>query len=140
MRNVSQLCLAANNILLLHKWNHAFLLLAIALAWKWQFPEDIHYKNKVGERTRRQLLNSVIAIYRDLSLSHRSVIWSACHWQITVFCSTLSNNNPHEQHTCNTQCTVKYQKCVKCYRIVCQSCRPGNTKTTYISMTAMPAK
>ena len=38
-------CLAANNILLKHKGNHAFLLLAIALVWKWQiasFPKDIH--------------------------------------------------------------------------------------------------
>ena len=36
MRNAVQLCLAANNILLMRKWNHNFLLLAIALAWKWQ--------------------------------------------------------------------------------------------------------
>ena len=35
MRNAVQLCLAANNILLMRKWNHNFLLLAIALAWKW---------------------------------------------------------------------------------------------------------
>ena len=32
MRNVVQLSLAANDILLLRKWNHAFLFLAIALA------------------------------------------------------------------------------------------------------------
>ena len=31
MRNVVQLCLAANNILLMCKRNHAFLLLAIVL-------------------------------------------------------------------------------------------------------------
>ena len=40
-----QLCLAANNILLMHKWNHAFLPLAITLAWKWlivSLPEDFH--------------------------------------------------------------------------------------------------
>ena len=48
MRNVVQLCLAANtgNILLMRKWNHAFLLRAIALGWKWQSgslpDEDIH--------------------------------------------------------------------------------------------------
>ena len=44
MRNVAQLCLAANNILLLRIWNHAFLLLALSLVWKWQIdsiPEDI---------------------------------------------------------------------------------------------------
>ena len=34
----NQLCLARNNILLIHKWHYAFLLLAIALAWKWQIP------------------------------------------------------------------------------------------------------
>ena len=32
MRTVIQLCLAANDILLMRKWNHAFLLVAIALA------------------------------------------------------------------------------------------------------------
>ena len=32
MRNAVQLCLAANNILPMRKGNHAFLLLAIALA------------------------------------------------------------------------------------------------------------
>ena len=36
MRTVIQLCLAANNSLLMCKWNHAFLLVAIALEWKWQ--------------------------------------------------------------------------------------------------------
>ena len=81
MRNVVQLCLAANtgNILLMRKWNHAFLLLAIALGWKWQSAslpdEDIHYKkkNKLGDRMIKQLLNSSIARYRDLSLSRRSI-------------------------------------------------------------------
>ena len=55
-------CLAANNILLIHKRTHAFLL-----AWKWQIallPKDIHVDQMI-----KQLLNSVIAKYRDLSLS-----------------------------------------------------------------------
>ena len=34
--------LVANNVLPLRKWNHAFLLLAITLAWRWQLPEDVH--------------------------------------------------------------------------------------------------
>ena len=45
MRNAVQLCLAANNILHMHKGNRAFLLLVIALVWKWQIAslnEDIH--------------------------------------------------------------------------------------------------
>ena len=44
MRNVVRLCLSANNILLMRKWNNTFLLLAIGLAWKWQMAsllEDI---------------------------------------------------------------------------------------------------
>ena len=62
MRNAVQLCLAANNILHMRKGNRAFLLLAIALAWKWQIaslPEDIHKINKLGDRMIKQLLNSV---------------------------------------------------------------------------------
>ena len=57
--------LAANNILLIHKRNYAFLL-----AWKWQtalLREDIH-----GDQMIKQLpvlLNSVITKYHDLSLS-----------------------------------------------------------------------
>ena len=49
-----------------------------------------------------KLLNSVIIKYHDLSVSRRSIIclslrlrqiyWSARHWQITIFCSTSSNN------------------------------------------------
>ena len=71
MRNVIQLFLAANTILLMRKWNHAFLLLVIALVWKWQItslPEYIFLKNKLGDRMIKQLLNLVVAKYRDLSV------------------------------------------------------------------------
>ena len=77
MCNAVQQCLAANNILLMRKGNRAFLLLAIALAWKWQIaslPKDIDWKNKLGDRMIKQLLNSVIAKYHDLSVSRRSII------------------------------------------------------------------
>ena len=57
MCNAVQQCLAANNILLMRKGNRAFLLLAIALA--------------LGDRMIKQLLNTVIAKYRDLSESRR---------------------------------------------------------------------
>ena len=64
---VIQLCLATNNILLMRKWNHAFLLLAIALAWKWQIaslPEDIPYK----KQTRWSNDNTIIELgYRKIS-------------------------------------------------------------------------
>ena len=55
--------LAANNILLMRKRTHAFLLV-----WKWQIAllsEDIH----VDQMIKQLLFNSVITKYRDLSLS-----------------------------------------------------------------------
>ena len=78
MRNAVQLCLAC-------VWRQMIfctcvketVLFSIALAWKWQMaslPEDIHKKNKLGDRMIKQLLNSVIAKYRDLSVSRRSII------------------------------------------------------------------
>ena len=67
MGNVIQLCLATNNILLMRKWNHAFLLLAIPLVWKWQIaslPEDIPYK----KQTRWSNDNTIIELgYRKIS-------------------------------------------------------------------------
>ena len=77
MCNAVQQCLAANNILLMRKGNRDFLLLAIALARKWQItslPKDIHLKKKLGDRMTKPLLNSVIVKYRDLPVSHRSII------------------------------------------------------------------
>ena len=75
MRNVVQLCLAANNNLLIRKRKHAFLL-AIALAWNsWSLRFlRISLKNKFHDRMIKQLLNSVMAKYRDLSVSCRSII------------------------------------------------------------------
>ena len=55
--------LAANDILLMRKRTHAFLLV-----WKWQIAllsEDIH----VDQMIKQLLFNSVITTYRDLSLS-----------------------------------------------------------------------
>ena len=68
MRNAVQQRLAAN-ILLMRKGNRAFLLLEIA-----SLPNNIHWKKKLGDRMIKQLLNSVVAKYRDLSVSHRSII------------------------------------------------------------------
>ena len=65
------------NAVLMRKGNRAFLLLAIALVRKWQIaslPKDIHQKNKLGDRMTQQLWNSVIAKYRDLSVSRTSII------------------------------------------------------------------
>ena len=107
MRNVVQLCLAANNILLMHKRNQTFLLLALALAWKMAdrfASRGYSLKNKLSDQMIKQLLNLVIAKYCDLSLSHHSIIclslqlrqiiyWFARHWQITIVCLTSSNVN-----------------------------------------------
>ena len=66
-----------------------------------RFPRIFIKKNKLGDRMIKQLLNSVIAKYRDLSVSRRSIIcppsasannWSARHRQSTIFCSTSSKN------------------------------------------------
>ena len=77
MRNVVQLCLPANNILLMRKRNHAFLLLGIVFACKkadrfasrrWSL------KNRLGDGMIKQLLSSVIEKYRDLPVSRTSII------------------------------------------------------------------
>ena len=81
MRNVIQLCLAANNILLMREWNHAFLLLAIALAWKWQIASQM-IKNKLSDRMIRQfwiwLSQNILTRLAD-QLFASANNWSACH-------------------------------------------------------------
>ena len=78
-RNVVQLCFAANNLLLIRKKQRTFLLLAIAFAWKWQkwqiFIIELGYRK--------------ISWFFSLLVDQ---LWSARHWQITIFCSTSSNN------------------------------------------------
>ena len=62
-------CLAANNIPLMRKRNYPFLHFAIFLEWKNAdrfASRRRHEKNKLGDRMIKQLLNSVIAKYRDL--------------------------------------------------------------------------
>ena len=101
MRNVVQLCLAANDILFMRKWNYAFSSLRSLLRENGKMA-NIHLKkkktNELGDRMMKKLLNEVIAKYGDLSVSRRSKPlaspnnWSAHHWQITIFYSTSSNN------------------------------------------------
>ena len=83
MRNVIQLCLAlvfANNILLMRKRHYVFLILLLAIAVNaYKMAERFasrrySLKNKLGDRMIKQLLNSVIAKYRDFSVSRRSII------------------------------------------------------------------
>ena len=83
MRNVIQLCLAlvfANNILLMRKRHYVFLILLLAIAvnackMAERFASRRYsLKNKLGDRMIKQLLNSVIAKYRDFSVSRRSII------------------------------------------------------------------
>ena len=86
---VFQLCLAANNILLMRKRNYAFLLLAIAPAWKWQMASIlwVYSLKRNSHSNDKTMLNSTNAKYCDFSLSRRSIIagnnWCARHWQIT---------------------------------------------------------
>ena len=83
MRNVVQLCLATNNILLMCKQNHAFLHLLIACAWKmadrfasrrYSLKKQTWWLNDETIIFHYNLLNSVIAKYHDLSVASRSII------------------------------------------------------------------
>ena len=76
MLNVVQLCLAGNNILLIRKWNHTFLLLAIALSWKWHIALKIIIKKKISRSNDKTIMvNLVITKYCHLSVSRRSTIF-----------------------------------------------------------------
>ena len=77
MRNVVQLCLATNNILqrFSPSCDRSCAEMVELLASR-----RYSLKNKLGDRMIKQLWNSVIAKYRDLSVSRRSI------------CSTSSNN------------------------------------------------
>ena len=72
-------CLAANNFPLMRKRHYSFLILLLAIALAWKMAESFasrrySLKNKLGDRVIKQFLNSVIAKYRDLSVSRRSII------------------------------------------------------------------
>ena len=73
MRNVVQLCLAANNILLMRKRNHVWYVLAWKKADRFA-PRRCSLKNKLGDWMIKQLLNSVITKYRELPVSCTSII------------------------------------------------------------------
>ena len=69
MRNVTQLCLATNNILLSRIWNHAFLLLAISVLCEngrsIRFPK-IFIKNQTRwSNDKTSVLNSIVAKHLD---------------------------------------------------------------------------
>ena len=104
-------CLAANNFLLMRKRHHAFLILLLAITLAWKMAESFasrrySLKNKLGDVMIKQLLNSAMAKYRDLSVSDRSIIiclslrlvqinWSARHGRITIFCTVRRHNTVH---------------------------------------------
>ena len=86
MRNGVQLCLAANNILHMRKGNRAFLLLAIALAWKRQMaslPEDIQQKNKLGDRMKKTIIE----------FGYRKISWLVSVSQINYLPQPLASAN-----------------------------------------------
>ena len=72
MRSTVLTCFAANNILLMRNWNHVFerkwqIASLSCQNWKWIWKH-------LGDRMIKQLLNSVITKYHDLSVSRRSII------------------------------------------------------------------
>ena len=76
MRNAVRLCLAANNILLMRNETMLFSFLRSLYAKMADRFTSRRYslKNKLGDRMIKRLLNLVIAKYRDMSVSHRSII------------------------------------------------------------------
>ena len=103
-----QLFLATNTILLVRKWNHAcssfVYVISVITSGRQRVPTAFRryylLKNKLSDRMIKQLLNSVIAKYCDLSAQINYLpkpkaeanSWSARYWQITIFCLTSSNN------------------------------------------------
>ena len=113
MRNVVQLYLAANNNLLIRKESTLFFLRSPLRenGWSLRFLR-ISLKNKLNDRMIKQLLNSVIAKYRDLSVSRRSIIYlsrSACQLQITFFVQPrpIIVNYSFREQLQRSQCTIK---------------------------------
>ena len=100
-RNVVQLFLAANTILLMRKWNHAFSFLQLLLR---ENGRSLRFsKIFLKKQTQRSNDKTIIELgYRKISWfvsvseinyspSASGNNWSAHHWQITIFCSTSSN-------------------------------------------------
>ena len=81
MRNDVQLCLATNDILLMRKWNHVFLLLAIAPAWNWQIASQIIEKQPPWSSNKR-----------IMTLGYRKISWFFSVSHIIIFCETSSSN------------------------------------------------
>ena len=95
MRNAVQQRLAAN-ILLMRKGNRAFLLLEIALEIA-SLPKNIHWKNKLGGKLELgcRKISWFVSVSQINYLPQPSAsanTWSVRHRQITIFCSTSSNN------------------------------------------------
>ena len=90
-------CLAANTILLMRKWNHACSLFVYVISVitpgrqraLTAFRRYYLTKNKLSDQMIKQLLNSVFAKYRDLSVSRRSIICLSLQlWQIIDLLAT----------------------------------------------------
>ena len=75
MRNAVRLCLAANNILLMRNETTLFSFLrSLCEKMADRFTSRRYsLKNKLGDRMIKRLLNLVIAKYRDMSVSRRSI-------------------------------------------------------------------
>ena len=100
MRNVVQRCLAANNILPMRKWNHAFLLLACLHenGRSLRFPKiflkrPTRWSNdKTIVQLRYRKISSIVSFSQInyLPKAKASAInWSACRWQNTIFLLNL---------------------------------------------------
>ena len=100
MRNVVQLCLASNNILLVRKWKHAFLWSLLRENGTLGFPKIFIQKQArwLNEKTIIALSYRKISWFVSVSLinylpqpSASVNNWPTRYRQITIFCSISSN-------------------------------------------------
>ena len=100
MRNVVQLCLASNNILLVRKWKHAFLRSLLRENGTLGFPKIFIQKQArwLNEKTIIALSYRKISWFVSVSLinylpqpSASVNNWPTRYRQITIFCSISSN-------------------------------------------------
>ena len=129
MRNVIQLFLAANTILLMRKWNHACSLLVYVsnlchysrkAARANRFPKIVFIKKQTqwsNDKIIIELGYCKISWFVSVSPSASANNWSAHHRQITIFCSTSSNNIiakylywRYPEHS-NIKQTIRYKSC-----------------------------
>ena len=103
-RNVVQPCLAANNILPMRKWNHAFLLLAVALAWKWQIASPIIKKQTRWSNDKTTAKSRYFAQPCTIIVNYSLPVWFHIAYVFEKNISFHYDRSRLHLHTSNTRC------------------------------------